>query len=96
MIIVFVSGGPKLDPVQNQTIMVNVGEEVILNCTVSSLPDPVYSWSLPDSCLSCSHSHNKSVMIFNANITDSGEYTCMVKNEYGNVSNEFIVHVNCE
>ena len=76
--------------------MVNVSDEMILNCTVSASPDPVYSWSFPDSCSTCSHYHNNDIMLFIATITDSGEYTCMAKNEYGNVSKDFTVHVNCK
>ena len=78
----------------DQTVMVSVSEEVILNCTVSASPDPVYSWSFPDSCSSCPNTSNGSVLIFTAeNITDSGEYTCVVENEYGNISITFDVSV---
>ena len=77
-------------------MIVNVSDEMILNCTVSASPDPVYSWSLPDSCSSCPHYHNRSVMLLNADVTDSGEYVCMAKNEYGNVLQKFDVHVNCK
>ena len=38
---------------------------MILNCSVSASPDP---------CLSCPHSHNKSVILLDANVTDSGDY----------------------
>ena len=72
---------------QNQTLMVNVSEEVILNCTVSASPDPVYSWSFPDSSSSCPNTSNDSVLIFTAeDITDSGVYTCVAENKYGNIS----------
>ena len=82
---------------QNQTIIVNVSAEVILNCTVSALPVPVYSWSFPDSCTSCPNTSNESVLIFTVeNITDSGEYTCVAENEYGNASNKFSLHVTCK
>ena len=92
------AGPPELPHQHNQTVMmVNVSEEVILNCTVSASPDPVYSWSFPDSCSSCPHSHNKSVVILIADdVTDSGEYICIAKNEYGNVSEQFSMHVNCK
>ena len=89
-------GAPELLHEQAQPLTLNVSEEVVLNCTVSASPDPVYSWSFPDSCSSCPHYHNKSIMFFIATITDSGEYTCLAKNKYGNVSIEFIVHVNCK
>ena len=91
------TGPPVLSHQHNQTVMVNVSEEVVLNCTVSASPDPVYSWSFPDSCSSCPNTSNNSVLIFTAgDITDSGEYTCVAENEYGNVSKEFKVHVNCK
>ena len=35
-------------------------------------------------------------MFLNADVTDSGEYICMARNEYGNVLQEFNVHVNCK
>ena len=82
---------------QNQTIIVNVSTEVILNCTVSASPDPVYSWSFPDSCTSCPNTSNESVLIFTVeDIIDSGEYICVVENEYGNASNKFSLHVPCK
>ena len=76
-------GPPVLASKQNQTVTVSVGEEVTLNCTVSASPDPVYSWSFPDSCSSCPNTSNDSVVIFTAeDTTDSGEYTCVAENQY--------------
>ena len=76
------------------TVILNVSEEVILNCTVSASPDPVYSWSFPHSCSSCPNISNDSVVIFTAeDITDSGEYTCVAENNHGNLSMNFIVIV---
>ena len=89
-------GPPEFPDDLNQTVAVDVSEEVILNCTVSASPDPVYNWFMPDSCSSCPHSHNKSVMIINADVTDNEEYICMAENRYGNVSIKFNVHMNCK
>ena len=76
---------------------VRVNEEVILNCTVSASPDPVYSWSFPDSCSSCPHINNDSVLIFTAeDITDSGEYTCVAQNQYGTVAKQITIRVLCK
>ena len=77
-------------------MIVNVSDEMILNCTVSASPDPVYSWSFPDSCSSCPYYQNSNVMFLNANVNDSGEYVCMASNEYGNTVKEFGVNVNCK
>ena len=87
-------GPPELLFEQNQTVMVNVSEQVVLNCTVSSSPDPVYNWSILDTCSSCPHTNNDSVMIFTADITDSGEYVCEAKNEYGSVQMTFSVTIS--
>ena len=88
------TGAPKVVTQQNQIVIINVSEEVILNCTVSASPDPVYSWSFPDSCSSCPNTSNDSVLIFTAeDITDSGEYTCIAENQYGNLSVTFNVTV---
>jgi len=81
---------------QNKTVMVNVSEQVVLNCTVSSSPDPVYNWSIPDTCSSCPHINNNSVMIFTANITDSGEYVCEAKNKHGSIKRSFTVNILCK
>ena len=63
-----------------------------LNCTVSALPDPVYSWSFPDSCSSCPNTSNDSVFIFTTeDITDSEQYTCVAENQYGNLSLIFYI-----
>ena len=78
----------------NQTVMVNVSDVVLLNCSTSSSPDPVYSWSIPDSCSSCPNTSNESVLIFTAeDITDSGVYTCVAENEHGDVTVTFTVTV---
>ena len=90
-------GPPFLVSKQNLKVKVNVREEVVLNCTVSSLPAPVYSWSTPDSCSSCPNTSNNSVLIFTAvDITDSGEYTCVAENQYGNLTVTFNVAVICK
>ena len=79
---------------QHQAVAVNISVAVILNCTVSASPDPVYSWSFPDSCSSCPNTSNDSVLIFAAeDNTDSGEYICVAENEYGNISMMFDVIV---
>jgi len=89
-------GPPELLFEQNQTVMVNVSEQVVLNCTVSSSPDPVYNWSIPDNCLSCPHTNNDSAVIFTADITDSGEYVCEARNGYRSVYHNFNVKVICK
>ena len=90
----FVSGSPVLISDQNQTVTVNIDEVVILNCTASALPDPVYSWSFPDSCSSCFSTSNDSILTFTAeNVNYSGEYICVVENEYGNISITFDISV---
>ena len=91
------TGPPQLPSAeQNQTVLVNVSEQVVLNCTVSSSPDPVYNWSIPDTCSSCPHTNNDSVIIFTADITDSGEYVCTAGNEYGRICRRFTVQVMCK
>ena len=76
---------------------VNVNEEVILNCTVSASPNPVYTWSSPDSCSSCPDTSNDSVLIFTPeDITDSGEYTCVAENDYGTVTKQITIRVLCK
>ena len=89
-----VSGTPELIAEQDEEVTVSVGEEVTLNCTVSASPDPVYNWSFPDSCSSCPNTSNNSVLVFTAeDINDSGEYTCVAENKYGNLSVTFYVTV---
>ena len=90
------AGPPTLLSEQNQTVLVNVSEQVVLNCTVSSSPDPVYNWSIPDTCSSCPHINNDSVIIFTVDITDSGEYVCTAGNEYGRVTSYFDFNVVCK
>ncbi|XP_065898904.1 contactin-5-like isoform X2 [Dysidea avara] len=86
-------GPPELLSEQTQTVIVPRGEQVVLNCTVSSSPDPAYNWSFPDTCSSCPLINNDSVMIFTADITDSGEYVCEAGNKYGSVYHSFNVKV---
>ena len=72
--------------------------QVTLNCSVSSSPDPIYNWSIAGSCSTHPQQHNSNITMFTADITvtDTGKYVCVAENEYGNVSKEFIVHVNCK
>ena len=94
MVTILFAGPPILVSKGDQTVMVSVSEELILNCTASASPDPVYSWSFPDSCSSCPNISNDNVLIFTVeDITDSGEYTCVAENEYGNISITFNVSV---
>ena len=90
-VIMSYTGPPVLVSKQNQTVIVNVKEEVALNCSASSVPDPVYSWSFPHSCSSCPNTSSKNILTFIA--TDSGEYTCVAENEYWNLSVTFNVTV---
>ena len=76
--------------------MVTVGEEVVLNCTVSASPDPVYSWSFPESCSSCPNATNNSVRIFTADITNGGNYICVAENQHRRLSILFVVIVMCK
>ena len=93
----FYTGLPEFVSQQNQTIIVSVSERIMLNCTVSASPDPVYSWSFPDSCSSCPNTSNDSVLIFTVeDITNSGKYTCVAENEYGNISKGFSLHIACK
>ena len=94
VIILMHAGPPELLSKQMKTIIVNVTENVILNCTASASPDPAYSWSFPNSCSSCPNLSNDSVLVFTAkDTTDSGEYTCIAENIHGNLSISFIVVV---
>ena len=93
VLLLFYAGPPTLLSKSDQTVRVNVSEEVILNCTVSASPDPVYSWSFPDSCSSCPNTSNDSVLSFTADTTDSGEYIFTAENQHGNISITFNVFV---
>ena len=76
--------------------MVNVSEEVILNCSASGSPDPVYTWSTPDSCSSCPKLRNDSVVIFIADISKSGDYICVAENDYGTNTKQITINVLCK
>ena len=93
---IVLTGPPQLLSPQNETLIVNLSEEITLNCSTSASPDPVYSWSIPGLCSPCPQPHNNRVMNFTANFTNSGKYVCVVENQYGSVSKEFIIHVNCK
>ena len=90
----FYTGPPTLVSISDQIVRVNVSEEMVLNCSVSSSPDPAYIWSIPKNCSFCSHSYNHSVLSFIADSTDSGEYICTAENKHGNISIVFNVFVN--
>ena len=87
------TGSPVLVSNQNQTVTATIGEEVVLNCSASSVPDPMYSWLFPDSCSSCSNINSKFKSVLNFTATNSGEYTCVAENELGNLSVTFHVTV---
>ena len=90
-------GPPQLSLPQNRTVEVNVSEEVVLNCTASSSPDPVYSWLIiPDSCSSCPKYSNDSIINFTANISSKGDYICAAKNDYGTATKRVTINVLCK
>ena len=89
-------GPPELFLPQNKTVEVNVSEEVVLNCSASSSPDPVYSWSIPDSCSSCPKVSNESVLKFTANISSKGDYICVAENNYGTATKQITLNVICK
>jgi len=90
-----ISAGPlALISIPNQAIGVNVSDEVILNCSVSSSSDPLYNRSIPSNCSSCPLSYNHSTLTFNATNTNSGEYVCVAENKYGNIFVVFNILVN--
>ena len=91
-------GAPKLLHKQNQTVRVNASEQVMLNCTVSSSPDPLYSWFIPDSCLSCPKITTDNTMTFTTNFADLGShlFRCSATNNYGSIVNTYTVHVLCK
>ena len=94
MILVLLCAGPPiLTSIPDQIVRVNLSEDVALNCSVSSSPDPMYSWSIPNTCSFCPHSYNYSVLTFTANTSDSGEYICTANNKHGNTSAVFNVFV---
>ena len=76
---------------------VYVSEEVILDCSASASPDPVYTWFTPDSCSSCPNFWNDSVMTFTVNsISDSGDYICVAENDYGTDVKNITIKVLCK
>ena len=93
-----VIGPPKFSLEQNQIVRINVSEQVILNCTVSASPDPVYNWSFPNSCSSCPRNSTDNLMIFSTNFTDIGGhlFRCNATNNYGSITITFIVYVLCK
>ena len=90
-------GPPALTLPQNNTMEVNVSKEVILDCSASAWPDPVYTWFMPDSCSSCPKFWNESVMTFTVNSTsDSGDYICVAENDYGTDAKQIAIKVLCK
>ena len=75
---------------------VNVSEEVILNCSASASPDPMYTWITPDPCSSCPKFNNDSVMMLTADISKSGDYICEAENVYGIDTKQITINVHCK
>lgn len=74
-------------------MVATVSDQVILDCSESSLEYPTYNWSIPDTCTSCPHVNTDSLMMFTADMADSGEYTCEATNQYEKVLITFVVSV---
>ena len=89
-------GPPELHFPQNTVVEVNVSEEVVLNCSASSLPDPVYNWTTPDSCTSCPRFSNDSVITFTVDISSSGDFVCVAENKYGTDTKQITIIVHCK
>ena len=96
ILLMFYTGPPTLVSISDETVRVNVSEEVVLNCSVSSSPDSAYNWSIPKNCSFCPHSYNHTVLSFITDSTDSGEsnFICTARNKHGSISIVFNVFVN--
>ena len=81
---------------QNKTVEVNVSEQVTVNCSTSSSPDPIYTWLIPDSCSSCPQFSNDSIVHFTVDISSSGEYICIAENDYGTDAKQITINVICK
>ena len=89
-------GPPEFLSPQNETIEVNIDEEVILNCSASSSPHSVYTWIIPSGCSSCQKHSNNSSVTFIANISSSRDYICVAGNDYGSITKQIGVNVICK
>ncbi|XP_062866602.1 cell adhesion molecule 4-like [Trichomycterus rosablanca] len=69
----------------NHTETIKQTGNVILNCTVTSQPPPVYTWSLGD--LNLNHSSS----VYSSSSLRSGNYTCTAANSLGSAKKLFIV-----
>jgi len=73
-------------------VLVNVSEQVVLDCTVRGLSHPIYKWTIPDTCSSCPH-NSIGVMTFTADTNDSGEYVCEAENKYERILVTFTLSI---
>lgn len=89
---------PRIEHMRTAQTRVPFGENFLVDCVVSGLPDPEVSWSLPDGTLinnalqsddSGSRQRryviftNGSLLLHQMDKTDEGDYTCTARNKLG-------------
>uniref|UniRef100_A0A8B9RCL0 Ig-like domain-containing protein n=1 Tax=Astyanax mexicanus TaxID=7994 RepID=A0A8B9RCL0_ASTMX len=67
---------PKIENMGSQQKRVTDGENFLVDCVASGLPDPKVSWSLPDGT-------NGTLLLQQMGKNDEGDYTCYAKNTLG-------------
>ncbi|XP_056426557.1 intercellular adhesion molecule 5-like isoform X2 [Hyla sarda] len=75
---------PVLTVSTNATI--TIGDPLNITCKSEGLPDPTYSWQIPNNAEVTYSADKNSVIIRTAAQTHSGTYTCVARNQHGESS----------
>ena len=85
-----------------EDVSVTVGQSIYLNCMVDGIPTPEVQWFRGDELLTYQispnhrvYDNNRQLQIHNAQLVDSGGYTCKAGNVAGNSSKDYTLTVLC-
>ncbi|XP_039973461.1 hemicentin-1-like [Xiphias gladius] len=82
---------PTFNKPENETVEAPDGSKIILNCTSTGNPLPVYSWHFPESIQQMNENHNANQPILTRSFQSPGTYSCTASNTQGTSTKYFTV-----
>lgn len=85
------SDPPTFTKPENETVELSSRSKIILDCTATGNPMPVYSWHFPHAIQQTTKNKNENQPILTPSIELPGTYNCMASNTQGTNTKYFTV-----